>query len=80
MVQWTREVDEGVKSKTECMFLNGVSRGSVLMQDHELREVSKFEFKYLESMLETGGGVEAEISHPSGWNDSMKMAGVMFDN
>ena len=67
------------RAKTEYMFLNGVSRGIVLMQDHHVPEVK--EFKYLGSMLQTDGGVEAQISGriQSGWNNWKKMAGVMFD-
>ena len=66
------------RAKTEYMFLNGVSRGSVRMQDHQLPDVR--EFKYFGSMLQTDGGVEAEISQriQSGWNN-WKMAGMMFD-
>ena len=48
------------RAKTEYISLNGVSRGSAQVQDHQLPQIR--EFKYLGSMLQTDGGVEAEIS------------------
>ena len=63
--------------KTEYMCLNGLSRGSVHMEEHQLPEVQ--EFKYLGSMIQTDRRVEAEISRIKlGWNNWNKIAGVMF--
>ena len=52
------------RAKTEYMCLNGVSGESVKMQDHQLPKVE--EFKYLGSMLQSDGGVEAEMGV---WSD-----------
>ncbi|XP_047471500.1 uncharacterized protein LOC125026939 [Penaeus chinensis] len=67
------------RAKTEYMCLNGVSIGSIRMQDQQLPEVS--EFRYLSSTAESDGAVEAEIGRriQSGWNNWKKMAGVMCD-
>ena len=81
--RWHDELEKkGMKvsrAKTEYMCMNGVSRGSVQMQDHQLLEVK--EFKYLGRMLQADEGVEADINQrtQSGWNNWKKTAGVMFD-
>ncbi|XP_037773633.1 uncharacterized protein LOC119569641, partial [Penaeus monodon] len=48
------------RAKTEYMCLNGRQGGSVLMDDQQLPEVTKF--KYLGSLLQSDGGVDKEIS------------------
>ncbi|XP_047471504.1 uncharacterized protein LOC125026943 [Penaeus chinensis] len=67
------------RAKTEYLCLNGVSRGSIRMQDQQLPEVN--EFRYLGSTVQSDGGAEAEISRriQSGWNNWEKMTGVMCD-
>ena len=47
------------RAKTEYMCMSGVCSGSVRLQDHQLPEVK--EFTYLESMLQTDGGIEAKL-------------------
>ncbi|XP_037783490.1 uncharacterized protein LOC119579651 [Penaeus monodon] len=67
------------RAKTEYMCLNGRQGGSVLMDDQQLPEVTKF--KYLGSLLQSDGGVDKEISRriQSGWNNWKRMSGVMCD-
>ena len=67
------------RAKTEYMCLNGTPLASVAMQSAQLPQVT--EFKYLRSTLQSDGGMSAEINKRTqcGWNNWMKISGVLCD-
>ncbi|XP_047471559.1 uncharacterized protein LOC125026998 [Penaeus chinensis] len=81
--QWRDALEErGIKksrSKTEYMCLNGLSLGSVNLQDSQLPVTDNF--KYLGSTIQSGGGTKVEVTRriQCGWNNWKKMSGVLCD-
>ena len=68
------------RAKTEYMWLNGTSLGSVKMQSAQLPQVN--EFKYMGSTLQSDGDMNTEETKRTryGWNNWRKMSGVLCDN
>ena len=68
------------RAKTEYMWLNGTSLGSVKMQSAQLHQVN--EFKYMGSTLQSDGDMNTEETKRTryGWNNWRKMPGVLCDN
>ena len=67
------------RAKTEYKCLNGTPLGSVKVQSDQLPQVT--EITYLGCTLQSDGDMNAEVNKRTqcGWNNWMKMAGVLCD-